>query len=73
PMSISEMPAHRIVFLQTNGTEDSNKIQEIYAVDEPSKIEYTIRFEADSHTYERNSAVLDKMIESISLYPTRFQ
>ena len=73
PMSISEMPAHRIVFLQTNGTEDSNKIQEIYAVDEPSKIEYTIRFEADSHTYERNSAVLDKVIESISLYPTRFQ
>jgi parallel beta-helix repeat protein len=72
PISISGMPAYRIVFLQTNGTEDprNNKIDEIYALDEDSGIQYTIRFEADNHTYARNLLVLDKVIESISLSST---
>ena len=72
PMSVSGVPAHRIVFLQTNGTDDSrnNRIVEIYAFDEHSEIQYTIRFEADNDNYARNSLILDKVVESISLSST---
>jgi parallel beta-helix repeat protein len=69
PMSISGMLAHRIVFLQSNDSEDlrDSRIVEIYTFDEHSGMQYTIRFEADNHTYARNLLLLDKVIKSISL------
>jgi parallel beta-helix repeat protein len=69
PTSISGMPAHRIILLQTNDIEDLTgyRIVEIHALDENSKMHYTIRFQADNQTYARNLLVLDEVIKSMSL------
>ena len=69
PISISGMLAHRIVFLQTNDSENlrDSRIVDIYTFDEHSGMQYTIRYEADNHTYARNLLLLDKVIKSISL------